>query len=69
MVVCHCAAINDVTIARFRREGATVADVVAGCGAGGDCGGCIPVLEDLLQPDGVPVGFATGAVAPAVAVA
>jgi len=55
MVVCHCAAINDVTIARFRREGASVADVIAHCGAGGDCGGCIPVLEDLLEPEPVAV--------------
>jgi bacterioferritin-associated ferredoxin len=51
MVVCHCAAINDSAIARLRSEGATVGDIIAACGAGGDCGGCIPIIEDLLERD------------------
>jgi bacterioferritin-associated ferredoxin len=58
VVVCHCAAINDVAIAAYRREGATVEDVLARCGAGGDCGGCIPVLEELLDRDEYPLDVA-----------
>lgn len=54
MVVCHCAAVNDIAIARLRREGATVDDIVSACGAGGDCGGCVPVIEDLLAGDHQP---------------
>lgn len=49
MVVCHCTAINDVTIEALRAEGMTVDDVVAACGAGGDCGGCRRTIEAMLD--------------------
>ena len=49
MVVCHCLAVNDGTIARALAEGATtVEELTARCGAGGCCGGCRPLLEELV---------------------
>lgn len=50
MVVCHCEALNDKAIQAVVGAGAcTVEDVQRACGAGGDCGGCRPVIEDLLR--------------------
>jgi bacterioferritin-associated ferredoxin len=55
MVVCHCLAVNDGTIARALAEGAdTVEELTARCGAGGRCGGCRPLLAELVAE--TPVG-------------
>ena len=49
MYVCHCRAVNDRTVRAAADAGAlTVDDLVQSCGAGGDCGGCHAVLEELL---------------------
>ena len=49
MLVCHCLAVNDQAVARAAAEGATtVDDLTARCGAGGRCGGCRPMLAELL---------------------
>ena len=49
MVVCHCFALNDQAIAAAARAGANSVDAIAaGCGAGSDCGGCRPIIEDVL---------------------
>jgi bacterioferritin-associated ferredoxin len=50
MVVCHCEAVNDVTIRSEIERGALTADEVADrCGAGGRCGGCRIVIDDLVD--------------------
>ncbi|MFV0524870.1 MAG: (2Fe-2S)-binding protein [Acidimicrobiales bacterium] len=49
MVVCHCRALNYAAIVELVRSGErTVEALAAACGAGGDCGGCRPVLEEML---------------------
>lgn len=49
MVVCHCLAVNDLTITEVVVDpSTTVADVVALCGAGGRCGGCHDSIEWVL---------------------
>ena len=49
MVVCHCLAVNDKELRRTIKRGATSAEEIAAtCGAGARCGGCIPLIEDLL---------------------
>jgi bacterioferritin-associated ferredoxin len=49
MVICHCLAMNDRTITELAGNRAiTVDDVVAACGAGGECGGCRDSIELLL---------------------
>lgn len=56
MVVCHCLAVNDGTIARALAEGATTVDeLTATCGAGGRCGGCRPLLAELVEETAVSV--------------
>ena len=49
VIVCHCRGVSDRRIRREARRGAASPSEVAGaCGAGTDCGGCVPVIEDLL---------------------
>lgn len=49
MFVCHCRAVTDRTIAACVASGArTVDEVAERCGAGGRCGGCRPLVAELL---------------------
>jgi NAD(P)H-nitrite reductase large subunit len=49
VLICHCFAVNDQRLREAVADGArTVDDVVARCGAGGRCGGCRPLVADLL---------------------
>ena len=50
MIVCHCEAVNDRTIADTILTGAATPEEVAErCGAGGQCGGCVERVEALLD--------------------
>ena len=50
MVVCHCLAVNDRVVRKMITHGAASAEeIAASCGAGARCGGCIPLIEDLLE--------------------
>ena len=50
MIVCHCKAITDRQIRDAARRGAkTGRDVAIQCQAGTCCGGCSPVIEQLLR--------------------
>jgi bacterioferritin-associated ferredoxin len=64
VIVCHCHGVSDRRIRREARRGATCPEELAQrCGAGSDCGGCRPLLEDLLLEvrvaDGTPVQLAS----------
>lgn len=60
MVVCHCLAMNDAAIADIIDAGEHSVDaIVAACGAGGRCGGCRPVIEELVE--GMSVRLSTAA--------
>jgi bacterioferritin-associated ferredoxin len=49
MIVCHCKAITDREIRKAVLEGAqTCTDVARMCNAGGECGGCQPLIEQLI---------------------
>ena len=52
MIVCHCEAVTDREIRRSVAGGAcSLRQVARACGAGRQCGGCLPVGEALLgQP-------------------
>ena len=52
MIVCHCEAVTDREIRRSVAGGAcSLRQVARACGAGRQCGGCLPVVEALLgQP-------------------
>lgn len=50
MYVCHCRGVSDRTVAACIAGGARTSEEVAlRCGAGGRCGGCIPLVEDMLN--------------------
>lgn len=56
MVVCHCNAVNDLSIRAEILAGALDADdLAARCDAGTRCGGCRPVVEALLAEAGVSI--------------
>lgn len=49
MIVCHCRAITDREIRQAVLEGAlTRNDVERACNAGLECGGCHPLIEQLI---------------------
>ena len=48
-IVCHCNAVRERTIEKAIRRGATtVEDIQMQCGAAARCGGCEPVVRDML---------------------
>jgi nitrite reductase (NADH) large subunit len=51
MYVCHCRAVTDHTIEHevLERGATTIEDLAECCGAGSECGGCWPALEELLD--------------------
>ena len=49
MYVCSCTGVTDRTVRACVIGGAsTVDDVAMRCGAGSRCGGCRPVVEELV---------------------
>lgn len=64
MLVCHCRAVNDRQIEAAALCGATtVRHIVSACGAGGVCGGCRPVIAEILDEIAVALPVARAAVA------
>lgn len=49
MIVCHCKGITDRDIRKAVLEGAsTCTDVESLCQAGTECGGCRPLIQQLV---------------------
>ena len=50
MLVCHCHALSDRAIRKCVRDGAeTRKEVAKACGAGSSCGGCLPVVDRIIN--------------------
>ena len=50
MYVCHCRAVTDGEIREAITAGACDLDEVGRrCGAGVNCGGCCPLIQELLS--------------------
>jgi bacterioferritin-associated ferredoxin len=50
MFVCVCKAVTDREVKRVIEAGAcTVAEVTRQCGAGGDCGACRGMIEEMIE--------------------
>lgn len=50
MLVCHCNVVNDAAIRAAIASGARDEfDVARMCGAGTECGGCVPAVGRLLD--------------------
>lgn len=59
MYVCSCRGVTDRTIRAAIVGGATTVDEIGRrCGAGTRCGGCWPVLDELLDLVGEPAQHA-----------
>jgi bacterioferritin-associated ferredoxin len=54
MFVCHCRAVSDTVIRDHIACGVSCPDEIAmRCGAGADCGSCLPLIADLLAESGL----------------
>ena len=52
MIVCHCKAVSDNAIREAVRDGArSVRQVSRACHAGRTCGGCRPVIRELIADE------------------
>ena len=52
MIVCHCQGVSDRSIRQAVREGAcTVRQVARACRAGRMCGGCRPVISEIIAAE------------------
>jgi bacterioferritin-associated ferredoxin len=53
MYVCVCNAVTDQEVTAAIREGATtVNEVTSRCSAGGDCGSCHEMIENMIEEHG-----------------
>ena len=56
VLICHCNVVSDRAVRAAISAGATqVEQITALCGAGGECGGCVPSIEALLEDAGIAV--------------
>jgi bacterioferritin-associated ferredoxin len=52
MIVCHCHALTDRDIRSAVKSGATCPNTVGdACGAGTGCGGCVEVIEEIVEEE------------------
>jgi bacterioferritin-associated ferredoxin len=53
VIVCHCKAVNEHRIRDAVRSGArSCRQVTRACDAGGHCGGCRPVIREIIAREG-----------------
>ncbi len=53
MLVCHCKAVSERQVRRAVRSGArSRAEVASACQAGTDCGGCTPLIDEIIAGEG-----------------
>ena len=52
MILCHCKSVSDKSVRSAIRCGASnVRDVARACGAGTGCGGCRPLIQELIRTE------------------
>ena len=52
MIVCHCQGVSDRQVRKAVREGArSVRQVARACRAGRMCGGCRPVISEIISSE------------------
>ena len=55
MIVCHCRGLSDRKIREVIRRGAhSPREVAIACHAGRYCGGCIPLVRELIASETSP---------------
>jgi bacterioferritin-associated ferredoxin len=52
VIVCHCQGVCDRSIRRAVREGArSLREIAKACRAGRNCGGCRPVIREIIAEE------------------
>ena len=52
MIVCQCKGVTERQIRRAVRDGATGRDdVIVACLAGSSCGGCVPMIDSIIETE------------------
>lgn len=52
MIVCHCKAVSDRAIRKAVRSGArTRGEVSEACSASMGCGGCAPIVDEIIATE------------------
>jgi bacterioferritin-associated ferredoxin len=52
VIVCHCKAVTDRAIRKAVRNGArTRNDVASTCATDMSCGGCAPVIDEIIEAE------------------
>ena len=60
MIVCLCRAVCEQMLGETIASGAASVDAVtSACGAGGDCGACLPMIADWIERQTAP-GYSHG---------
>jgi len=55
VIVCHCKAVSDQAVREAIREGArSCRQVSRACGAGHHCGGCRPLIREIIKTESEP---------------
>jgi bacterioferritin-associated ferredoxin len=55
MLVCHCKGVSEREVRSAIQSGAcTRRDIARECGAGSVCGGCRPLLDELIDAHAPP---------------
>jgi len=73
MLICHCKGLRDRDVRCAVAQGARSAgQVLSACGAGSICGGCLPLIAEVIAEaqaggQGGPEGHASRPFAPAAA--
>jgi bacterioferritin-associated ferredoxin len=56
VIVCHCKAVSDHAIREAVREGArSCRQVGRACQAGRTCGGCRPLIREIIETESEPL--------------
>lgn len=65
MIVCHCKGISDREIRSAVQDGATThRQVGRACQAGRTCGGCHPVIREIIEAEHEPTASPFDELAP-----
>jgi len=55
VIICHCERVSERTVRRAVREGAhSCRQVARACDAGRSCGGCRPLIREIIEGESEP---------------
>ncbi len=52
MILCHCMGVSDRSVRiAIQRGASSVGEVARACSAGAGCGGCRPIIQELIRTE------------------